>query len=967
MGMSSSQARLLTLTARQHSIEHKAQKIQADKLRLANESDRVYNDYLEALDATKIQYKSINNDGTTTYIDATMNAMQNGIIGNWNGETSNEILFLQGLDGKVLITPAVAQKYGLTSTATETRDMDTFIEQTTGKTKSERPTYGFRDVTDTSVITGSTKISNVETKQPTNTESHTYTPVENIEGGIDYSALEGYAKFNESHSASTAGATEITAATTDLTAGTTYTITSAEGLKKLSELSNTSGVTIVLANDIDMSGVTGWEGIKNFQGTFDGNGHKITNLTGTNGLFASTNGATIKNVGLENININGNSAYVGGLIGQASNTNVNNCYTTGTVKNSNTTSATGLTSSSCNIGTGGLIGYIVTSGNGEYNYSNVYSSADVNGYDNVGGLIGSSSSRNTDLNINNAYAIGNVTGHNNVGGMAGHMYNDQDTTSALTDMNKVYAGGNVTGNDNVGGFFGSYLYWGDLGDYSKITDCNSSGKVNGTGSNKGAFAGHLWVKMASATETTLDQYLINFINCGYADNTGVSEAYGTITDESGNTTATVGSVTKPIDEFVKDSGSGDGLVSFKMAGSIPSMNDYKQNIIAALTKAGVYDACDPELTTADQNAMNAKIDQFLAKFADNNTDNAKLWYLNKALCEYLKGTGSNDLGAKLGDDINNGTTSSTASFQTGAKLDGSVKRGIDSNTTVVNGTHNKSKGEVTIPSTSNIADQLYYTLREKGKSETEITQAQVQSWINNNYSTSNVDDKVILANINDSIQQGKNLDAIYSAIKNNTKYTDTTNYNKDEWNINFAGSQTITPTYGKKQEQYQTGTEKYWDTTDKDIANAIAMYAMSKRGVTVVTEEQAASVDFLTNMVTEGQAVFTTFDPSQVQKLADLTEAQINAMTDKEYEEMMGIVNTSVATNTSLREVSNEINVKKAEAKYEADMKEINKKDTKYDTQLSACETERNAIKEEVDSLKNVIKENVDRTFKLFS
>ena len=257
MGMSSSQAILLTLTARQHRIEHKAQKIQADKLRLANESDRVYNDYLEALDATKIQYKSINNDGTTTYIDATMNAMQNGIIGNWNGETSNEILFLQGLDGKVLITPAVAQKYGLTSTATETRDMDTFIEQTTGKTKSERPTYGFRDVPDTSVITGSTKISNVETKQPTNTESHTYTPVENIEGGIDYSALENYAKFNESHSASTAGATEITAATTDLTAGTTYTITSAEGLKKLSELSNTSGVTIVLANDIDMSGVTG--------------------------------------------------------------------------------------------------------------------------------------------------------------------------------------------------------------------------------------------------------------------------------------------------------------------------------------------------------------------------------------------------------------------------------------------------------------------------------------------------------------------------------------------------------------------------------------------------------------------------------------------------------------------------------------------------------------------------------------
>lgn len=943
MGMSSSQARLLTLTARQHSIEHKAQKIQADKLRLANESDRVYNDYLEALDATKIQYKSINNDGTTTYIDATMNAMQNGIIGNWNGETSNEILFLQGLDGKVLITPAVAQKYGLTSTATETRDMDTFIEQTTGKTKSERPTYGFRDVTDTSVITGSTKISNVETKQPTNTENHTYTPVENIEGGIDYSALESYAKFNESHSASTAGATEITAATTDLTAGTTYTITSAEGLKKLSELSNTSGVTIVLANDIDMSGVTGWEGIKNFQGTFDGNGHKITNLTGTNGLFASTSGATIKNVGLENVNING-SSYVGGLIGNATNTNISNCYTTGSINGTSDV--------------GGLVGY-TNSTTGTNLYENIYSSANVTGSSKVGGLLGETHSRNSDFNIKNAYAIGDVTGSGSqIGGFAGYMYNDQDTdglNGKETDIRNCYAGGNVTGSDKVGGFWGEYLYWGDGGDYCYIEKCNASGKVNCSGNYKGSFAGAITIDLSQGLGYDKDaQRYVNFINSGYPKGTN---PYGSILDTSGN----------DVTNLVASTGSGDGLVEFQMAGSIPSKNDYKQNIIAALTKADVYDACDPELTTADKNAMNAKIDQFLAKFADNNTDNAKLWYLNKALCEYLKGTGSNDLGAKLGNDINNGTTTSTASFQTGAKLDGSVKRSVDSNTTVVNGTHNKSKGEVTIPSTSNIADQLYYTLREKGKSETEITQAQVQSWINNNYSTSNADDKVILANINDSIQQGKNLDAIYSAIKNNTKYTDTTNYNKDEWNINFAGSQTITPTYGKKQEQYQTGTEKYWDTTDKDIANAIAMYAMSKRGVTVVTEEQAASVDFLTNMVTEGQAVFTTFDPSQVQKLADLTEAQINAMTDKEYEEMMGIVNTSVATNTSLREVSNEINVKKAEAKYEADMKEINKKDTKYDTQLSACETERNAIKEEVDSLKNVIKDNVDRTFKLFS
>ena len=42
MGMSASQARLLSLTARQHDVELRAQKLQADKLRLAADSDRVY-------------------------------------------------------------------------------------------------------------------------------------------------------------------------------------------------------------------------------------------------------------------------------------------------------------------------------------------------------------------------------------------------------------------------------------------------------------------------------------------------------------------------------------------------------------------------------------------------------------------------------------------------------------------------------------------------------------------------------------------------------------------------------------------------------------------------------------------------------------------------------------------------------------------------------------------------------------
>ena len=76
---------------------------------------------------------------------------------------------------------------------------------------------------------------------------------------------------------------------------------------------------------------------------------------------------------------------------------------------------------------------------------------------------------------------------------------------------------------------------------------------------------------------------------------------------------------------------------------------------------------------------------------------------------------------------------------------------------------------------------------------------------------------------------------------------------------------------------------------------------------------------------------------------------------------------TSVSTNTGLQEVTDEVNLRKAEAKYEADMKRIDLKDRKYDTDLAALDTERNAIKQEMETLKTVAKDNVERTFKLFS
>jgi len=105
-----------------------------------------------------------------------------------------------------------------------------------------------------------------------------------------------------------------------------------------------------LANDIDCSGTSGWNGgagfepigngSNNFSGTFDGQGYKITGLyinrcinqwsTGYAGLFGFTgSGSEIKDVGLEQVDVCG--CIVGGLVVYNMGGTITNCYSTGSV------------------------------------------------------------------------------------------------------------------------------------------------------------------------------------------------------------------------------------------------------------------------------------------------------------------------------------------------------------------------------------------------------------------------------------------------------------------------------------------------------------------------------------------------------------------------------------------------------------------------------------------------------------
>jgi hypothetical protein len=114
-----------------------------------------------------------------------------------------------------------------------------------------------------------------------------------------------------------------------------------------------------------------------FSGVFDGNGKVISGLSirGTNrnqGLFGYIAGGTVKNLGLESVNISG-GWQVGGIAGNITETStISNCYTTGTV-----------TGTVNNVG--GIVGLISQSTS---LVENCYSTAAVSGENMVGGIAG---------------------------------------------------------------------------------------------------------------------------------------------------------------------------------------------------------------------------------------------------------------------------------------------------------------------------------------------------------------------------------------------------------------------------------------------------------------------------------------------------------------------------------------------------------------------------------------------------
>lgn len=203
-----------------------------------------------------------------------------------------------------------------------------------------------------------------------------------------------------------------------------YLIEDVEDLKKLAEKVN-GGTTyektyFKLTANIDLKNEP-WTpiGTENnfFQGTFDGDGHQITNLTITGGSYVGLFGY-VKNATIRNCNVTGTvtgDQYVGGISGYTSeNCEVSSCYVRGTV--------------SGNKYVGGIVGKGVGA------IKNCYALADVSAGDFAGGIVGYTYA----LTIENCYYSGKVSSSWRAGGIAG-------SASGGTIQNCVSLAESVTG------------------------------------------------------------------------------------------------------------------------------------------------------------------------------------------------------------------------------------------------------------------------------------------------------------------------------------------------------------------------------------------------------------------------------------------------------------------------------------------------------------------------------------------
>ena len=272
----------------------------------------------------------------------------------------------------------------------------------------------------------------------------------------------------------------------------------------LQNMQNLLSGEYMLANDIDASETSTWNSgagfipvgdqTTSFTGVLDGAGYTITGLHINRpgamncGLFGIANGALIKDVILAEVDVTG-MGYSGGLVGEASSSNITNCHVEGTITINTGIAGGGLAgeaagdtiltncSADCTVSgsnniIGGLVGQISGSGT---TCSGCYASGVASGTDRIGGFAGYIFGGS----VQNCYSTATAYGTGNyVGGLIGYMIPFSNIT-----IENSYSVGAVSGSGNVGGLVGYILPFGItfpalIGTY---WDIQSSGQANSAG------------------------------------------------------------------------------------------------------------------------------------------------------------------------------------------------------------------------------------------------------------------------------------------------------------------------------------------------------------------------------------------------------------------------------------------------------------------------------------------------------
>jgi hypothetical protein len=290
-----------------------------------------------------------------------------------------------------------------------------------------------------------------------------------------------------------------------------YGVNNVTDFRQLLAFGQNATLAFRLNGDLDLSDEPGLY-IPFLAGEFDGDGHKISNLSLNLdfvcdvGLFGCLGtGGNVTDLTAQDVNITGDE-YVGGLVGFSMGTVLNSsstgCVTghgfVGGLVGCNWYSSTVSGSQFAGTVTGeNILGGVAGQNMGSVNGS--YSTGNVNGIsDQVGGLVG----HNAGI-VSNSHAIASVVSDNNVGGLVGenggeatvsNCYSSGDVTAytscvgglvgaSYNIVSNSYSTASVTGTSEVGGLVGV-----NGGGEGVVTNSYSTGSVTG-GSLTGGLVG----------------------------------------------------------------------------------------------------------------------------------------------------------------------------------------------------------------------------------------------------------------------------------------------------------------------------------------------------------------------------------------------------------------------------------------------------------------------------------------------